>query len=503
MLRKNILANYLGQFYNIIIGIVMVPFYLKYLGAEAYGLVGFFALMQSWMALLDMGFSPTLSREVAKIKSSSNDVEKLQFKNLLHSLEFVFILISILLSFGIIIFSDWIAQNWLHVTILDMHSVAYCISLMGVIIGFRFITTLYNSGILGAESQVWLNGVNIILNTLRFVGVLAILHFIDNDIELFFEYQFLIGILTFFIFIFKFYWIVDIGQFKIYFSYKAIKPIMPFAMGIAYTGGIWVFLTQLDKLLLSNILSLQEYGYFAIVAMVANAILQLSAPIGQALQPRMVSLLHQGKEAEMLKLYRKATQFMAIFIFSVAGIVGAFSYELLYSWTGNAEASLWGKDILFWYVMGNAILAIGSFQYGLQFAHGKMKMHVEYNTIIVLISVPLIYFAAYNYGALGVAMLWFGLRALSFFVWIPIVHRKFAKGIHKDWMLQDVLPVFISSLAYLFLVKKLAISFDGSRLEIFMILIVIGLGMLVVNSLVSNKWRMMIKNINERYKWII
>lgn len=242
MLKKNIVANYIGQFYNIIIGIVMVPFYLEYLGAEAYGLVGFFALVQSWMALLDMGFSPTLSREVAKIKSNSNNVEKLQFKNLLHSLEFLFIVISIFLSANIVYFNDWIAQNWLHVTILDIHSVAYCISLMGMIIGLRFITTLYNSGILGAEAQVWLNGTNIVLNTVRFVGVLAVLHFINNDIELFFEYQFLIGILTFFVFIFKFYKIVDIGQFKIYFSYKAIKPIMPFAMGIAYTGGIWVFL---------------------------------------------------------------------------------------------------------------------------------------------------------------------------------------------------------------------------------------------------------------------
>jgi SAM-dependent methyltransferase len=35
-LKKNIIANYFGQFYVLIISIVMVPFYLKYLGAEAY-----------------------------------------------------------------------------------------------------------------------------------------------------------------------------------------------------------------------------------------------------------------------------------------------------------------------------------------------------------------------------------------------------------------------------------------------------------------------------------
>lgn len=493
-LKKNIIANYLGQFYSIIIGIAMTPFYLDYLGAEAYGLVGFFALMASWMALLDMGLSPTLSREVSKVKSSNDNIEKQHFKLLLHSLEFVFIGISVILSLLIILGSQWIATSWLQSNTLGTQSIAYCISLMGLTIGLRFITTLYNSGIAGAEAQVWLNGANIALNTLRFVGVIGVLHFIDNDIELFFEYQLMIGVLAFLIFIFKFYKLLDIGKFRLYFSYQSIKPNIPFAMSIAYAGGIWVFLTQLDKLLLSNILTLEEYGYFAIVALVANAILQLISPISQALQPRMVSLFHQGKESEMLSLYKKATQFMGVFIFSVAGVIGVYSYELLYSWTGNVEVSLWGKDILFWYVMGNAILAIGAFQYALQYAHGKMKMHVQYNTIVVIISIPLIYATAYEYGAIGVALLWFILRVVSFFVWVPIVHHKFARGIHIDWMMKDVLPVIISSLFYLFFISTLDLTFNGSRVEIFMELILIGIGMLFVNSMIASEVRKMIVN---------
>ena len=75
----------------VIIGIITLPLYLNYLGSEAYGLVGFFALMQSWMMLLDMGISPTLSREVAKFLGKKNNNTLLEFKSLLHSLEFIFI----------------------------------------------------------------------------------------------------------------------------------------------------------------------------------------------------------------------------------------------------------------------------------------------------------------------------------------------------------------------------------------------------------------------------
>lgn len=41
-LKKNTIANYIGQGYTILIAIVFLPLYLHYLSADAYGLVGFF-----------------------------------------------------------------------------------------------------------------------------------------------------------------------------------------------------------------------------------------------------------------------------------------------------------------------------------------------------------------------------------------------------------------------------------------------------------------------------
>ena len=64
-LRRNIYFNYASQAYVALVGIAMVPLYLKYLGLEAYGLIGFFATAQAWIQLLDFGLSPTLGREAA------------------------------------------------------------------------------------------------------------------------------------------------------------------------------------------------------------------------------------------------------------------------------------------------------------------------------------------------------------------------------------------------------------------------------------------------------
>ncbi|HAF93930.1 MAG TPA: polysaccharide biosynthesis protein, partial [Pseudomonas sp.] len=62
---RNSGLNYLGQAYAVLVGILILPFYLGHLGAEAYGLIGFFAVLQAWLQLLDAGMSPALVRQVA------------------------------------------------------------------------------------------------------------------------------------------------------------------------------------------------------------------------------------------------------------------------------------------------------------------------------------------------------------------------------------------------------------------------------------------------------
>lgn len=493
-IRKNIVANYVGQFYNIFIGIIIVPYYLKYLGAEAYGLVGFLTLLQSWMTLLDFGISPTLSREVAIVRNAIEQIQRLKFKSLLHSLEFVFIVIAIITMTFIFISSDIIADKWLKIGSLDLHIVTQCISTMGLIVGFRFITSLYNSGLIGVENQVWVNTTNIVLNTFRSIGAVFILHYVSNDLEVFFTYQLVVTLIGLLIFASKFYKVMQLGKFKLFFSLNSIKPIIPFTMGIAYTGGIWVILTQSDKLLLSNILPLTEYGYFSIIILMVNAVQQLIAPISQAIQPRMTKLIYAGKIDEMLAIYRRSSQLMAIIMFSIVGMISTFSYEIILFWTNNNQIATWGKNILFWYVIGNGVLAISGLQYMLQFAYGKIKMHVQYNTFFTIVSLPLIIFTAYHYNALGVAILWFILRLISFIIWIPIVHHKFAPGLHAKWLVKDITPIFACSIVYLLIIKNLAINFSSyNKLTTFMTLIVIAVGLVIANCIASAEGRKLIK----------
>jgi O-antigen/teichoic acid export membrane protein len=478
------------------IGIFMLPFYLKYLGAEAYGLVGFFTMLMSWMALLDLGLSTTLARETAKLKDKINRL--LELKKITLSVEVFFFVVSIVIFTTIFLGSGWISTHWLDVKELSYETVESTIKIMAFMIVLRWFVGLYQGIIIGFEQQVWLNKYKVVIATLKFFGAFLLIVYVSDDIVDFFYYQLVVAIIEFIIIKLKINSYMDVPQ-KVFPSFVTLKQIAPFALSIAYTSSIWIFITQLDKLLLSHYLPLKEYGFFTLVVVVSNAILQFFQPIGQAVLPRMTSLLSNGKEKEMIELYHKATQIVSIIVLAVSGMVAVFSYELLYSWTGNTEASTWAAPILFWYALGNGAVALLSFQYYMQYAHGNLKYHVKGNTYFGLIQIFIIVLAVHFYGALGAGIAWFGLQTFFLFWWPGFIHSKFAPGIHKDWVFKDILPSLVMSTVYLVIVKNSSISFSEDRLTLFLTLIGLGVILLVLNTVASQEGRkVMSRNILRR-----
>jgi hypothetical protein len=127
-------------------------------------------------------------------------------------------------------------------------------------------------------------------------------------------------------------------------------------------------------------------------------------------------------------------------------------------------------------------------------------MHVIYSTISASIQVPTIIYVAYEYGALGVALAWFLLRLVSFIIWTPIVHNKYAPGLHWPWLLKDVGPSFAMTSVLLLVVTNINFPInDMSRWSIFAALFSIGLLILLCNILVSRAPRNLVYGTARKY----
>lgn len=473
-LKINVVFNYIGQLYITFIGILVLPMFLQYMGPEAYGLVGFYTLIQAWLSLLDVGMTPTLGREIARLKNKTD--EHWRLLTVVNSLEITFAVIALSASAALFMAKGWIASDWLTVETLSIDIVTTAISIMAITIAARWIASINRSGINAYEAQVWMSMIDIIINTVRFPGALLLIINTEGNVLAYFYFQLAVVLIEVLIIRIKMRSLLPSKKLSNAksFSLTELKRIAPFALSIGYTGAIWVLLTQLDKLLLSKYLTLSDYGYFTLIGVVVGGMTMLASPLTKALQPRMVAMLAEGKEQQVLALYRTATRLFSALIFPL-GLVITFNCEVVvYTWTGDEQAAAWVAPIMPLFILGSMILAIMTIQYLLQYAHGKLKYHLIWNTCSVLINVPLIVYAATYYGAAGVGWVWLGFRVFSLTVWTPFIHHKFAPGIHLSWLLRDILfPAFIALTIVFIATLLFPLVIDMNRTELFIALVTI------------------------------
>lgn len=488
-LKGNIFASYVSQIYVTLIGIVTVPLYIKYMGAEAYGLVGFFAMMQAWFNLLDMGLTNTISREAARFRGGASDA--LSYRRLVRALEGIFLVIALFGGGILFAASGYIAQDWLQAKLLPIAEVETAIQLMAALVALRWMCGLYRGAITGAERLVWLGGYASLMATLRFIGVLPVLMFVGATPTIFFSYQFAVAILEYAGFLFQTYRILPaVSQGKrLHWSWTPLKPVLKFSLTIAATSSLWVLVTQIDKLVLSKLLPLSEYGYFTLAVLVGSVVGVVSGPIVGAILPRMAKIEAEGDHAGLLLLYRYSTQVVAVMAGGLASTFAFFAEPILWAWTGDINLAHQTAPILILYAIGNGFLAVSAFQYYLQFAKGNLRLHFIGQCLYVALMVPSMIWAANQYGGVGSGYVWLVINILFFVVWVPLVHSRFASGLNKVWFGRDVLPVFIITATAAYVLFLIMPQTDSRWWQLSMIaiagLLVMLAGMLASPSLLS------------------
>lgn len=485
-LRRNILANYVSQIYVTLAGIVMLPLYIKYMGAEAYGLVGFFFMLQAFFVLLDVGLTPTVSREVARFHGGS--MSRLSFRQLYRALGVIFLLISVIGGGALFLSAKTIATTWLNPEALSMADVSLAVQIMVVAVAMRWLGGLFRGVITGSEQLVWISGFNAAIATLRFVIVLPVMWAFGFTPIVFFVYQLFVALLEVTVLAIKSWQLIPSLTEEdppIGWSFTPIKSVLRFALTIAFTSSVWVLVTQVDKLALSGVLSLEEYGYFTLAVLVASGIMLVSGPISLSIMPRMARLHAEDNKSELLKTYRSATQIVAVTAGSVAITVTVCAQQLLLGWTGDAELAQRAAPILQLYAIGNGLLAVSAFPFYLQYAKGNLRLHLIGNAVMLAVLVPGIVLAATWYGGIGAGYVWLATNLLYFSFWVAFVHSRLEANLHSVWIKTDVLRIVLPGVLLGVFISQIDFE-SANRLENLGFVAVSGLLVISLSTLCSS-----------------
>jgi O-antigen/teichoic acid export membrane protein len=275
--------------------------------------------------------------------------------------------------------------------------------------------------------------------TVQALGAVLVLEFYGPDIVAFFAWQALVLAISAAVTALAVNSIVPRAVKRGGIDRAVFRRVIRFALGMSGISVLSIVLTQTDKVVLSKLLSLEQFGYYSLAIVVAMSLKRLFGPLFSAFYPRLIELVRHGDSAALTHVYHIACQAMGAMVLPVSMLLMFYSWEVVYAWTGDASIADRSHILITMLVAGTALTGLTQIPYALQLAHGWTRLALTTNIICSLFFVPAVYLLGKHYGGEGAAVAWLALNLVYMFIQVPLMHRRILAGELGHWYLRDTL----------------------------------------------------------------
>jgi O-antigen/teichoic acid export membrane protein len=464
-MNKNILANFIGKFWSILSNFLFIPLYIHYLGFESYSLISFTLVIAGLMAVLDAGLTATLSREFSRIDNSISS--KIEVFNTLESSYFIIIGICILFIFSL---SGFISHHWLNLKSFEPEKISFLLKIISFDIGFQLLFRFYMGGLLGLERQIEANMYQVGWGALR-NGLVVFALFFVSSLDMFFIWQ-MCATIIFTLLIRLSLNNCLLGSYKLNTVFKidflVLKKIWRFAGGVLLISLVASLNTQMDKIVISRLLPVENLGYYTLAVSLSMSIIVLINPISVALLPKFTALYSVNNIKAASELFLKFNLFVSILIFSVMSSMIFFSKELIWVWTGNMQLASQAQFFLPVLATSIAMISLTILPFDIAMANGYTKLNNLLGLSSLFITLPGYWFATKSFGSIGAAYVFCFVQVINMLIYIYFINRKFIKveNVRILYVQQMLFPLLIS-LSVIFLLSMIPNCVNNNRVFTF------------------------------------
>lgn len=491
-LKKNIVANYIGNFLAVLVNFLLVPIYLEYLSIEEYGVVTFFSTVTSAFVILDMGLGLTVNKEIAS-SLAKNETGK-ETGNIIRTFEAVYW--SIAFFIGLILFftAEIISRNWLNVQEISSETLTVIVSLMGLALIFKWPISFYNNALSGFQKMVNLNIIKSIIYVLNIVGIFILFRFFNLNLKGVFIFLTFIYLFNTSLLIYNLWSFGGLSILKSKFKIKILKKSKKYILSIGFFSIIGTLFVLLDKIVISKFFLISDLGHYSIVSMMTLALLQIVYPVSSAIFPKFVENYTKGEDEKSFQVFRKGYQIVITLLFSISSVLIFFKEEILFLWLQSE------------FVANESVVYFNSLLYGTIF----YSLHVLIISIYTSIGIT----KPINYLYLCVSFLYIILLTISVFenniLWVSyswlivnfiLLLGSFYLGVKilgSKRMFHFFINDFILPTLILVLISIFSVFYDLPKLTTLKTIIIIAISIIlsfVVYSLTTPyPWRYLKKN---------
>jgi O-antigen/teichoic acid export membrane protein len=445
---SNILSNYGSKIWGLISVFIFIPLYIKYLGVESYGVIGFSSLLIGILSFADGGLSSAIIKEFSTSNTFSYKY------SLLKSTEKVYIVICLLVIIVIFLFAPVIATEWLKSETIPIEKLTYFVRLIGISISIQLISSFYFGALFGLRYQVRANFIQIVWSVVRSLGVILALIHISATLEVFFIWQISANLIYVLLLrgMVMFHLKHDSKEVvKIEFT-KIPQPVLTYISGMVLIALMSSINSQADKIVTSSFFSLAIYGYYTLASTLSNLAMIVANPFAVSIFPLFSELSSSKNEKSLEICYKKSSFLINLLILSVGVVLTFYTREILLLWTQDKIDLQYLDDIVIitmFLNIGTCFLAFQLIPYFYLLSLGKTKYNIYQGIVQLTIGIPMLMLFVKCWGLKGAGISWL-LINLGGFIYLNFITFKYFLNLNYR---KFILSTFSMPMVIIFLVS--------------------------------------------------
>jgi O-antigen/teichoic acid export membrane protein len=236
------------------------------------------------------------------------------------------------------------------------------------------------------------------------------------------------------------------GPAKVSVRWSKIRTFWAFSAGMGGISIATLILTQADKIILSRLLTLADFGRYTLASTVASSIYLVLTPAFNFFYPRMASLVAKNDSTVLVGFYSQGTRLLATVLFPLVVSMAANAEPLLTVWTGDRALGASVGPLAALLLIGTACNGVMHFPYALQLAYGEVRLPFTISISLAFVSIPLLALLTWKFGVIGSASTWLITNVAYVFLGSWLTHRRLLKGRGPSWLLEDVATPLLTTL---------------------------------------------------------
>ncbi|HEB36043.1 hypothetical protein LCGC14_1197630 [marine sediment metagenome] len=397
ILARNTILNFIGQVIPLLVGVITIPFIIRGLGIERFGLLSLAWVVLGYFTIFDLGLGRATTKYVAEMlgKGEEDQVSHLVWTAV--TVQAILGVVGALVLFGI---TPLLVKHILNIPPELVGEAKDTFYLLTLSIPIVLISGSFRGALEAAQRFELINAVKCPASTLTFllplVGLLLGFH-LPGIVALILVVRFGV-LLTFFV--------MNLRIFPRSRKYSGFfARLFAYGKWVTITSIVGPVLVYLDRFMIGSILSMAAIAYYSVPYEAVTRLWIIPASLTTTLFPAF-SALEGAKDRQRLGyLFARSLKYVLLVLGAVVLVIGLFAKEILQIWLG-ADFAIKSTLVLQILAFGVLINSLAHIPSALLRGVGRPDLPAKFHLLELPLYIGVVWFLISQWGIAGAAVAW-------------------------------------------------------------------------------------------------